>query len=316
MYRSFSAIAVVLIAVVCLSSCGGSKKTVKRMSPGLWQPQPIVEDGYNNDWPSPYPEYDDKAMLGYVVSNDKDNIYISVETGDPATQLKILKQGLTVWIDRKGNKDEITAINYPIPMTEEHKANTAAHDPSRPSSMHMQGQSGGGAGSSQDRQRMELEDRVRRMLPRANQYSLQGFKSCNLQYPILENDSCGVVVRMALDSDNELVWEATIPFKAFYFKNEITRADRGKAISICFETTGEKRPAGQNNNGNRGSGGGGGMRPSMGLGMGGGMGMGMRMGGGGGGRGGNRNAQNPADNIMEPLYKSTKTYKKFGLAFQ
>jgi len=47
----------------------------------------------------------------------------------------------------------------------------------------------------------------------------------------------------------------------------------------------------------------------------GGMGMGMRMGGGGGGMH-NRGGNNQQNNIMEPLYKSTKTYKKFGLAFQ
>ena len=314
MQRSFSVITVALIAAIAVSSCGGSKKTVKRVTPGAWQAQPITIDGYNNDWPSPYPEYDDKAMLGYSVSNDKDNIYITVETGDPATQLKILKEGLTVWIDRKGDKDELTAINYPIPLPEERNANTAKHDANRPSNMKMQqGQSA--LANTADKRRMDLEDRVRRMLPNANEYSLQGFKSCNLQFPILQRDSCGIIVGMALDSDNELVWEATIPFKAFYFKNEITRADRGKPISICFETTGEKRPAGQGSGGNHSGGGGSGMRPSMGMGMGG-MGMGMRM-GGGGGRGGNRgNTQNTADNLMDPLYKSTKTYKKFGLAFQ
>jgi len=36
---------------------------------------------------------------------------------------------------------------------------------------------------------------------------------------------------------------------------------------------------------------------------------------GGGGHGGHSNPQSAPD-IMEPAYKSTKTYKKFGLAFQ
>ncbi len=43
------------------------------------------------------------------------------------------------------------------------------------------------------------------------------------------------------------------------------------------------------------------------------MGMGMRMGGGGGGH--SRSAPQ-SNNMMEPLYKSTKTYKKFGIAFE
>jgi hypothetical protein len=58
------------------------------------------------------------------------------------------------------------------------------------------------------------------------------------------------------------------------------------------------------------------VRPSMGFGPGG-MGMGMRMGGGGGGyHNGNRSNNNPQNSMMEPLYKSTKTYKKCGIAFQ
>lgn len=262
-------------------------------------------DGSNADWPSPYPEYDDKAMLGYCVSNDKDNLYITVETGDPATQLKILKEGLTVWIDRKGEKNEETAINYPVP---ESATGGGAQSGDRPRNNHF---SGGQGGSREDQQRLELEDRVRAAMPKANQYSLQGFKSCNLQYGVSEQDSCGIQVKMTLDSMNELVWEARVPFRSFYFKPEISRPDKGRPITVCFETVGMKRPAGQNN-GNRG-GGGGGMRPSMGFG--GGMGMGMRM-GGGGMHGGNRGGGQQANNIMEPAYKSTKTYKKVGIAFQ
>src|ERR1039458_2943062 len=93
-----------LIPVIFLSvlffSCGSSKHASTKRLPGTWQAQAITIDGKNTDWPSPYPEYDDKAMLGYAVSNDKDNLYITVETGDPATQLKILRNGLTVWTGR------------------------------------------------------------------------------------------------------------------------------------------------------------------------------------------------------------------------
>ena len=160
---------------------------------------------------------------------------------------------------------------------------------------------------------MDLEDRVRAAIDGAKEYSLQGFKSCNLQFPILELDSCGITVRIGLDVDNELVWEAKIPFKSFYFKPQLTRADKGKAISVCFETTAMKRPPGEPaSNGSHGSGGG--FRPSVGFG---GMGMGMGMGGGGMSRGGSRGRpQNTGSNIMEPAYKSTKTYKKTGLAYQ
>lgn len=305
MQKTFSNTVIALILFFSIS-CSSTKHSKSKRLPGTWQAQPITIDGYNKDWPSPYPEYDDKAMLGYAVSNDKDNLYITVETGDPATQLKILREGLTVWIDKTANKDEITAINFPIPRQ---VSKESSQEGNKPVPVHMQQGQGGG---SQDKRRFELEDRVKKALSEANEYSLQGFKSCNLQYHIMETDSCGIVVRIGLDADNELVWEAVVPFKTFYYKPHISMSDRGKPISICFETTGIKRPAGQAGGSH---GGGGGVRPGFGMGMGG-MGMGMHMGGGGLRGRGNRGGQNNNNDIMESLYKSTKTYKKFGIAFQ
>src|SRR6267154_5604685 len=104
-----------LLSVISIASCGSSKHSKSKKLPGVWQAEPITIDGNNKDWPSPYPEYDQKAMLGYAVSNDKNNLYITVETGDPATQLKILREGLTVWIDKTGKQEQVTAINYPLP---------------------------------------------------------------------------------------------------------------------------------------------------------------------------------------------------------
>jgi len=295
----------IFLAVSALISCSSSKHSKTKRLPGTWQVSPITIDGKNNDWPSAYPEYDEKAQIGYAISNDKENLYITMETGDPATQLKILKEGMTVWIDKSGSEDEVMAINYPLP--------SANKSPDRPKAARSsQGQGTGNNRMNNDEKlRMDLEDKVKKALSEANEYSLQGFKACNLQFPIMELDSCGIVVRMAMDTDNELIWEARVPFKSFYPKPEIARMDKGKPMSVCFETTAMKRPASQGNGGG-GGGNNGGFRPSIGMG---GMGMGMRMGGGGGGmRGGNRN-NTQQNNMMEPAYKSTKTWKTFGLGF-
>ncbi len=293
------------MAIAGVVSCGSAKHSKIKRLPGTWQASAVSIDGSDKDWPSPYPDYDDKALIGYAVSNDKDNLYITVETGDLATQLKILREGLTVWIDRKGEKEEVTAINYPIPMSHDKEA----RQPRQRSQ--QDGQQGFGADRQQQR-RMELEDKVRASLMNAKEYSLQGFKYCNLQFPIMETDSCGIEVRIDIDSTNELIWEAKVPFKSFYFKPQVARADRGKPITVCFETTAMERPAGQGGGSNGPSSSG--FRPSIGFGGGMGMGMGMGMGGGGMRSGGSRGTQN--SDIMEPAYKSTKTYKKFGVAFQ
>ncbi len=281
-------------------SCSITKSSKSKRRPGTWQAQPVTIDGYNNDWPAPYPEYDDKAMLGYAVSNDKENLYITVETGDPATQLKILHSGLTVWIDKAGERNAITAINFPLP--DAYKAKKS-DDEKRANEMNV------GQVSTPEKQRYALEDRVKRAFQFADEYSLQGFKGCNRQFNIVENDSCGIVVRMAIDSTNELIWEAVVPLKAFYYKAAISAADKGKPLSICIETTGLKRPAGQKAARQTGRGN---FTPSIGFG-----GMGMRMGGMGmSSISANGGMQQQEVNILESLYKDTKTIKFFGLAWQ
>jgi hypothetical protein len=320
--RRFSAFGWVVLAVaVCMvpGGCGTAKKSKYKRLPGTWQVSPITIDGSNKDWPSPYPEYDGKAALGYCVSNDENNLYVTVETGDLATQLKILRNGLTVWIDKSGKKEESTAINFPLPADYEKRGGTAGEG-KRPSGGHWQqngGTTAGGTPTTTDAKQqrtMMLQERVRADVKSLKGYSLQGFKACNMEFPLLERDSCGIVVRIDVDSDNEMVWEAVIPFKSFYYRNKVSRMDKGKPMSICIETVGSKRPATPAGGGGGGQGGGGGFRPNIGMGGMGGMRMGM---GGGGGRGGSRGGgqHSAPDTEMENLYKSTKTYKVFGVAW-
>lgn len=300
MQRTFAYTALVL-ATFQLVSCSTSKHSTTKRLTGVWQSQPVTADGNNKDWPSPYPEYDSKAAIGYAISNDKDNLYITVETGDQATQMKILRNGLTVWIDKTGAKEQITAINYPIPRSFTHGKNAAKEDNESQSS----------TGQWRDpndaqQQRLNREDRIRQLMDDAKEFSLQGFKHCNSQFSIIQKDSCGIEVHIGLD-ETTLIWEAVIPFKTFYPKGQIDKRDKGKIMSICIETTGAERPAG--GGGGREFRGGGRMQPSIGFGI-----SGLGMSTGGMNRGGYYG--NPQSNNMESLYKSTETWKKFGIAWQ
>src|ERR1035437_9507371 len=55
-----------------------------------------------------------KTRLYYFVSNDNDNIYISLKTSERVVQEKILKQGLTVWINMDDKDQAKMGIRYPI----------------------------------------------------------------------------------------------------------------------------------------------------------------------------------------------------------
>jgi hypothetical protein len=278
-----------LIAAGTLLSCKTAHKTTKSAT-GTWQPQPITVDGANNDWPTPYPFYNDKAKIGYAVSNDKDNLYITMQTGDQMTIMKILRNGLTVWIDTNGKKEMRTSLTYPMENT-------------NGSGMPMRGN------GQEQPERPAAAEMQRKILESARDMSLVGFKSCNGGFLVQQNNGCGVVVRMGFDEYNTLVWEATVPFRAFY-KNGLTPADAGRTVSICFAITGMKLPSFPGGQGGSGMPGGGGGMPG-----GGGMGGGGMPGGGGempgGGMPGGGMGGDPGH-----LFESTKTWYRTGLAYK
>ncbi len=287
-----------IAAALLLLSCGSSKHSRKSdMMPGAWQATPIIIDGDSKDWPSPYPNFDAKAKIAYATSNDKQNLYITMETGDEMTQTKILKQGMVVSIDTGGGKNIEFHINYPLPNDNE--------DIDIPKNEGGRKQQDGETMFSGRQIHMKLE----KMTKSANQFSIEGFINCNGGYMVSQTAPCGISVTARIDEYKELVWEAVVPFKAIYNKNTITSEDANKPISVCFAIKGFKQPGtkGTDNGGNSG-GNSGGMGNS---------GMGGR-GGGGGGRGGKGGGKGggTTENPMQHLYESTKTWKYFSIVYK
>jgi hypothetical protein len=301
----YTSIATAAICLIAIAACKSSKETsATKKLPGTWQDQPVTIDGDSKEWPSPYPNYDSKALIAYATSNDKENLYVTVETGDEITQMKLLRTGLTVFIDTSGKKEQVMAIHYPL-ANEEVQID-----------LHTKGQGQGDAPAVRN-----MTPRVQKGIGAATQITLEGWPTGNGGYLVTQHNPCGITVRMALDEYKELVWEAVIPFKAIYNKTELSKKDLGRPISVCFAIKGMKKassPSGSdgNSNGGRMGGGGGGMGGGSGMsGMGGGGmgGGGMHGGGGHGGRGGSHGASN---STADYLIESTKTWKQFGLAYQ
>ncbi|GAA4464861.1 hypothetical protein GCM10023093_16050 [Nemorincola caseinilytica] len=255
--------------------------------PGTWQAQPIKIDGDCTDWPSPYPNYDAKAMVAYATSNDAENLYVTIQTGDPLTQIKILKQGMAVMIDTGGRKDASFVINYPL------------QNPDDLSELFAQNKDGG-TSSHLSRQ---FDQKLQKSAEGCNQYSLDGFGPCNGGYMVSQSAPCGVRVTLRIDEYKQLVWEAVVPFKAILNKSNISAADAGKAISVCYAIKAFKAPSTKADNA---------ATP-----------MNNNMGGQTGMPGGRMNSMqmNSPGTVRASggpnghLYESTKTWKHFGLAW-
>src|SRR5690242_21461890 len=61
---------------------------------------------------SSFMDSDNKLLYG--VRNDAQNLYFSFRVINDATQMKILRGGMTLWLDSTGNKNERTGIKFPL----------------------------------------------------------------------------------------------------------------------------------------------------------------------------------------------------------
>lgn len=279
-----------LCALATMASCSSTKKGGKSGTavPGTWQAEPIRVDGDCTDWPSPYPNYDAKAKVAYATSNDAENLYITVQTGDPLTQIKMLKQGLSVAIDTSGHKDASFVINYPLQNADdlaELFAQTEAQNSGSPTLSR------------------QFEQKLKKSLDGANQYALEGFGTCSGGYMISQEAPCGIRIKAAIDEYKQLVWEAVIPIKALYGRSNISAADAGKSISVCYSIKGFKAPSTKSDNAS--------MPMNSGMSRQGGMAGGgmnsMPMG---------ASTTTKTGGPLAHLYESTKTWKFFSLAWQ
>ena len=269
--KAITCLTSILLLQACAATKGRHEKTVTM--PGTWQSQPVTVDGDNKEWPSPYPNYDNKGKIAYATSNDGTYLYITMQTGDELTEMKMLKAGMTVSIDTGGKKSASFAINYPL-QNDNSELDLPAPD-------------GDKAGAIQFER--QLFSRIRKAMETAGQVTFDGFADCSGGFMAGQANQCGIKVKARINEYKELVWEAAIPLKTLYGR-ELSTAELARPIGICYTVKGLKAPkkAADNSNNN--------INQSI-----------------GGNRNAMMNAmpqgRGSAENPLEHLYTTTKTWK-------
>lgn len=269
-------------AVLFLSGLLFASCSPKLAPAGHYQDTPITVDGQPADWPLPLRFSNASYTLQYNVTNDDKNLYVCVSSADDATQLRILRNGMTLYFAPKGDKSKDISLHFPIQKQPE------------PGSSRSRGGNGNGYGSIRGDTTIYYQGsnsgqtnastggsyardtRKEELLLQSDYYNTTGFLD-------LENGQFGVTgqkgpiqIAMKLNNDDSLlVYEVTIPLKNILGPEWASKAAKKNfSVGIVLDAV-----AGA-------GGGGGGMRPG-GFGMRG-MGMGGMRGGGMGGGGGRR----------------------------
>jgi hypothetical protein len=99
-------IALIIVALFCLNLNGQKGKLFL----SRWHAPGTEEAGMK---PEDYSYYE-KGKYYYSISNDNNSIYIDLRIADKGSQLRILKQGLIIWIDMDARLTKKMGIRFPI----------------------------------------------------------------------------------------------------------------------------------------------------------------------------------------------------------
>ncbi|HEX4374377.1 MAG TPA: hypothetical protein VHZ50_13835 [Puia sp.] len=218
---------------------------------GHYQDTNIIADGDANDWGLPLRFSNVSHTFQYSVSNDKKNIYICILTNDPGTQLQMLRSGINIYFDNKGEKNKNISLEFPVSKPDENTYNNG--DPIT-------------AATS--------KNAIDQLLLKSNYYNTTGFANIeNGQFDINDKKS-NIKVALKFHDDSTLVYEAIVPV------NDIPGIDPNKKstsknFSVGITVSAPRFRRNSNNNSSR---------PTFGM-------HGMRFGGGGNRGGSQRNQQ-------------------------
>ena len=82
-----------------------------------------VLDGKTSEWPVQKFETDVSFEIKYAVDNDQQDLYVALIIPNSRTQMRIMRQGMQLYIDTKGKKKEGKGIEFPVKRARTEESN-------------------------------------------------------------------------------------------------------------------------------------------------------------------------------------------------
>jgi hypothetical protein len=105
-----------LIILVIAATIGYAQKLPNKQEVSLHAPSNIKIDGKTTEWNNQFQAYNHATDIFYTVSNDDNNLYLTVQATEPEIINKIIGGGITFVVQKSGKKNDKdgVSITYPI----------------------------------------------------------------------------------------------------------------------------------------------------------------------------------------------------------
>jgi hypothetical protein len=184
-------------------------------------------DGNTSEWKTDKFETDKDIGVVYAVDHDANFLYIVLKVPDQRTQMKLMMQGMNLYIDRKGKKREAAGIEFPIKP-----ANPLANFPR-----------GGQTGNSTDGKPAQPDPKAMREALSGNMIVLKKFgfeDQPDMLQPAMQDGS--VNVSFDWDAADALVIEYLIPMSYIGKSADLNGKPLGIGWKILGITMPDNRP--------------------------------------------------------------------------
>lgn len=260
-----------LPAAFLFLACGRqpSASTVSRFAAS-----PPVVDGLATEWTDSL-HYDPSSKLQYQVLNDGRMVYVRLKIADPATQARIVRLGLTVWLDTTGRNQHQFGVHFPLGGTVGGRGGATGSQ-----------QSDSPNASAADRQ-ASRRARMTQALADMREMELLNYKGSKQPTLTDAQSQLGVKAALAVNEQEDLIYELAVPMRLLYRKLPALATGQKAVVGITLVGGNFSMP---------GQSGGGGMQGGGGM-----RGGGMRGGGGGYGGGGMRGGGGYGGQQLSPM---------------
>jgi hypothetical protein len=160
-----------------------------------WQNEPL-SIAETEAWLTPT-NTDKRSKLEYALSNDRENLYITLQTADPATRIRIIRAGLEIEIQTPENAKNPAIVGYPLP-----EERITLFD---------------GVGRQEgprDRNRQDPREMFERVMANQTKLNLSGFNNHPNGRVPLGNEG-GINIALDMDSQGVIIYKAIIPLNTF-----------------------------------------------------------------------------------------------------